>query len=163
MQKIEPFLWFNDQAEEAARFYTSIFKNSKIDSIARYGEEGPGPKGTVMIVTFHLNGQQFMALNGGPMFSFTPAISLYVNCETQDEVDNLWNKLSEGGEQQQCGWLKDKYEVSWQIVPTALGEMTQSKDPEKRKRVMQAMLKMNKLDIKALKEAYEGIKVESKT
>jgi predicted 3-demethylubiquinone-9 3-methyltransferase (glyoxalase superfamily) len=163
MQKIVPFLWFNDQAEEAVKFYISIFRNSKIGSISRYEEEGPGPKGTVMMITFQLEGREFMALNGGPMFSFSPAISLFVNCETQEEVDSFWEKLSEGGEQEQCGWLKDKYGVSWQIVPTALGRMTQDKDPEKRKRVMQAMLKMNKLDIKELKDAYEGVKVGGKS
>jgi predicted 3-demethylubiquinone-9 3-methyltransferase (glyoxalase superfamily) len=159
MQKIVPFLWFNDQAEEAVKFYTSIFKNSKIGSLSRYGEEGPGPKGTVMMITFQLEGQEFMALNGGPMFHFTPAISLFVNCETQGEVDMLWEKLSDGGEQEQCGWLKDKYGISWQIVPIELGQMMQDKDPQRRKNVFQAMLKMNKLDIKALKDAYAGAKV----
>jgi predicted 3-demethylubiquinone-9 3-methyltransferase (glyoxalase superfamily) len=162
MQKIVPFLWFNDQAEEAVKYYTSIFKNSKIGSISRYGEEGPGPKGTVMMVTFQLEGQEFMALNGGPVFTFSPAISLFVNCETQEEVDKLWDKLSEGGEKGQCGWLKDKYGISWQIVPTAFGQMMRDKDPKKRKNVMQAMLKMKKLDIKALKDAYEGVKAKSK-
>jgi len=155
MQKITPFLWFDKQAEEAANFYTSIFKNSKVVGIMRYGEAGPGPKGTVMSVTFQLDGQEFTALNGGPMFTFSPAISFFVNCETQEEVDELWEKLSEGGEKQRCGWLKDKYGVSWQIVPTVLGEMLQDKDPEKSKRVMNAMLQMNKIDIKSLKQAYE--------
>ncbi|TMA11495.1 MAG: VOC family protein [Deltaproteobacteria bacterium] len=155
MQKITPFLWFDGKAEEAMNFYTSIFKNSKVVGIMRYGEAGPGPKGTVMSVTFQLDGQEFTALNGGPMFTFSPAISFFVNCETQEEVDELWEKLSEGGEKQRCGWLKDKYGVSWQIVPTVLGEMLQDKDPEKSKRVMNAMLQMNKIDIKSLKQAYE--------
>src|ERR1700730_2337761 len=125
MQKITPCLWFNNNAEEAVKFYTSIFKNSKIGAIARYGEAGPGPKGTVMVATFQLDGQEFLALNGGPQFTFSPAISFLVNCEAQEEVDELWEKLSEGGEKQRCGWLKDKYGVSWQIVPTALGKMMQ--------------------------------------
>ena len=155
MQKIRPFLWFDDKAEEAVRFYTSIFKNSEIGSISRYGEEGPGPKGTVMSATFQLEGQEFMALNGGPQFTFSPAISFFVNCETQEEVDELWEKLSEGGEIEQCGWLKDKYGVSWQIVPSVLGELLQDKDPEKSRRVMNAMLQMGKLDIDGLKRAYE--------
>ena len=155
MQKITPFLWFDDQAEEAMNFYTSIFKNSKIGSITRYGEEGPGPAGTVMIATIQLDGQEFVALNGGPEFKFTEAISFVVNCETQEEVDELWEKLSEGGEEGQCGWLKDKYGLSWQIVPTALGEMMQDKDAEKSGRVMKAMLQMGKIDIKTLRRAYE--------
>jgi predicted 3-demethylubiquinone-9 3-methyltransferase (glyoxalase superfamily) len=154
MQKIVPFLWFDDQAEEAAIFYTSIFNSSKIGTVTRYGEETPGPKGKVMSITFQLDGQEFMALNGGPIFTFSPAISFFVNCETQEEVDELWEKLSEGGEKQQCGWLKDKYGVSWQIVPIALGEMLQDKDTEKAKRVMQAMLQMGKIDILKLKQAY---------
>jgi len=155
MQKITPFLWFDDKAEEAMNFYLSIFKNSKRGRISRYGEAGPGPKGAVMVVTFQLDGQEFMALNGGPHFKFTEAISLLVNCETQDEVDALWEKLSEGGAKGQCGWLKDKYGLSWQIVPTALGEMMSDPDPEKSKRVMNAMLQMKKLDINILKQAYE--------
>jgi len=155
MQKIIPFLWFDDKAEEAANFYTSIFKNSKIGAVTRYGDEGPGTAGTVMTVTFHIDGQEFMALNGGPVFAFSPAISFFVNCETQEEVDELWEKLSEGGEQQQCGWLTDKYGVTWQIVPTILGEMMQDRDAEKVKRVTQAMLQMIKLDIALLKQAYE--------
>jgi predicted 3-demethylubiquinone-9 3-methyltransferase (glyoxalase superfamily) len=159
MQKITPFLWFDNQAEEAVNFYTSIFKNSKIKSVARYGEEGAEasgrPKGTVMTVTFELKGQEFTALNGGPHFKFTEAISFVVNCESQDEVDELWEKLSEGGEKQQCGWLKDKYGVSWQIVPTVLGEMLQDKDPKKSERVMKALLQMDKIDIKTLEQAYE--------
>jgi predicted 3-demethylubiquinone-9 3-methyltransferase (glyoxalase superfamily) len=155
MQKITPFLWFNDQAEEAMNFYTSIFKNSKIGSIARYGEAGPGPKGTVMSATFQLDGQEFMALNGGPVFTFTPAISFFVNCETQGELDELWEKLSEGGEEGQCGWLKDKFGLSWQIVPSGLGELLNGKDAEKSQRAMKAMLQMKKLDIEKLKQAYE--------
>ncbi|VVB89065.1 3-demethylubiquinone-9 3-methyltransferase [uncultured archaeon] len=156
MQKITPFLWFDGKAEEAMNFYTSIFKNSKIVSIMRYGEEGPGQKGTVMGVTFQLDGQEFMALNGGPQFTFSPAISFFVNCETQQEVDELWEKLSEGGEKQQCGWLKDKYGVSWQIVPTVLGEMLNDPDSAKSQRVMKAMLQMDKIDIEDLKRAYES-------
>jgi predicted 3-demethylubiquinone-9 3-methyltransferase (glyoxalase superfamily) len=159
MQKIKPCLWFDNQAEEAVNFYVSIFKNSKVGSIARYGEEGAKvsgrPKGTVMTVTFQLEGQEFMALNGGPQFKFTEAISLVVNCKTQAEVDELWEKLSAGGEKGVCGWLKDKYGLSWQIVPTVLGEMFQDKDAEKTERVMKALLQMTKLDIKKLTQAYE--------
>jgi predicted 3-demethylubiquinone-9 3-methyltransferase (glyoxalase superfamily) len=155
MQKITPFLWFDDKAEEAMNFYVSIFKNSKRGRISRYGEAGPGPKGTVMVATFQLEGQDFIALNGGPHFKFTEAVSFVVNCETQDEVDAFWEKLSEGGEKGQCGWLKDKYGLSWQIVPTVLGELMSGPDPEKSKRVMQAMLQMTKIDIKGLKQAYE--------
>lgn len=155
MQKITPCLWFDGNAEEAMNFYTAIFKNSKIGSIMRYGEAGPGPAGTVLSVTFELDGQEFMALNGGPQFTFSPAISLFVNCETQAEVDELWEKLSEGGEPNRCGWLQDKFGVSWQIVPAVLGKMLQDKDAEKSKQVMQAMLKMDKLDIQSLKQAYE--------
>jgi predicted 3-demethylubiquinone-9 3-methyltransferase (glyoxalase superfamily) len=154
MQKITPFLWFDGKAEEAANFYVSIFKNSKIGSVSRYGEGGPGPKGTVMGVTFQLEGQEFFALNGGPQFTFTPAISLFVKCQTQQEVDELWDRLSAGGEKQRCGWLKDKYGVSWQIIPSVLGEMLADKDGEKSKRVMQAMLQMGKIDIGGLKQAY---------
>jgi len=155
MQKITPFLWFDDKAEEAMNFYVSIFKNSKRGRISRYGEAGPGPKGTVMVATFQLEGQEFIALNGGPHFKFTEAISLVVNCETQEEVDGFWEKLSEGGSRGQCGWLKDKYGLSWQIVPTALGELMSDPDPEKSKRVMQSMLQMKKLDIKGLRQAYQ--------
>src|SRR2546426_1659601 len=155
MQKITPFLWFDGKAEEAMNFYTSIFKNSKIKSVTRYGEAGPGPKGTVMTGTFQLEGQDFMALNGGPHFTFSPAISFFVNCQTQQEVDELWEKLSERGEKGRCGWLKDKYGLSWQIVPSALGEMLRDEDAEKSKRVMKAMLQMDKIDIKTLKQAYE--------
>jgi len=156
MQKITPFLWFNDKAEEAATFYTSIFKNSKIVNVSRYGEAGPGPKGTVMVVNFQLEGQEFLALNGGPQFTFTPAVSFVVNCKTQREVDEFWEKLSEGGKTNQCGWLQDKYGLSWQIVPTALGEMLQDKDPKKSQRVMKAMLQMTMIEIQRLKQAYEG-------
>ena len=155
MQKITPFLWFDDKAEEAMNFYISIFRNSKIVSVTRYGEAGPGPKGTAMTATFQLDGQEFIALNGGPQFKFTEAISFVVNCETQEEVDEFWEKLSEGGEKLRCGWLKDRYGVSWQVVPSALGEMLQDKDPEKSKRVMKAMLQMDKIDIKTLRQAYE--------
>ena len=155
MQTITPFLWFDGKAEEAMNFYTSIFKNSKIGSVTRYGEGGLVPKGTVMSVTFKLNGQEFMGLNGGPQFSFTPAISFFVSCETQEEVDDLWEKLSKGGEKQRCGWLKDKYGLSWQIIPKALGEMLNDPDPLKSQRVMHAMLQMDKIDIKGLKQAYE--------
>ena len=155
MQKITPFLWFDGKAEEAANFYVSIFKNSKIVNVIRHGDAGPGPKGTVMSAVFELDGQTFMALNGGPMFTFSPAISFFVNCETQEEVDDLWEKLSQGGERQRCGWLKDKYGVSWQIVPTILGQLLQDKDAEKSKRVMNAMLQMDKIDIAGLKRAYE--------
>jgi predicted 3-demethylubiquinone-9 3-methyltransferase (glyoxalase superfamily) len=156
MRKITPFLWFDKEAEEAARLYTSLFKNSRIKSIARYGEGAPAPKGTVMTVAFELDGQDFIALNGGPTFKFSPAISFSVDCKSQKEVDALWEKLSEGGEKGQCGWLKDKFGVSWQIVPSVLGEMLQDKDEKKASRVTQAMLKMTKLDIAGLKKAYEG-------
>jgi predicted 3-demethylubiquinone-9 3-methyltransferase (glyoxalase superfamily) len=154
MQKIAPFLWFDGKAEEAMNFYTAIFKNSKVSSVTRCGDSGPGPKGTVMSATFELEGQEFIALNGGPMFTFSPAISFFVKCETQEEVDELWTKLSAGGETQRCGWLKDKFGLSWQIVPTVLGTLLQDKDAEKSKRVMQAMLKMTQLDIGLLKQAY---------
>jgi predicted 3-demethylubiquinone-9 3-methyltransferase (glyoxalase superfamily) len=156
MQKITPFLWFDNQAEEAANFYTSIFKDSRIKSFMRYGEAGPGPNGSVMGVTFELNGQEFIALNGGPQFTFTPAISFFVHCETQDEIDYFWEKLLEGGREDQCGWLQDKYGLSWQIVPDILSELLQDKDPQKSKRAMEAMLKMKKLDINVLKQARDG-------
>src|SRR5262245_51050097 len=155
MQKITPFLWFNNNAEEAMNFYVSIFKNSKVVTVARYGEAGPGPKGSVMTANFQLNGQEFVALNGGPQFKFTEAISFVVNCETQEEVDEFWDKLTEGGEESMCGWLKDKYGLSWQIVPTVLVKLLQDKDPVKAKRVMEAMLQMKKIDINKLKRAYE--------
>jgi predicted 3-demethylubiquinone-9 3-methyltransferase (glyoxalase superfamily) len=156
MQKIAPFLWFDGKAEEAMNFYVSIFKSSKVVSITRYGETGPGPKGSVMTATFQLEGQDFFALNGGPQFTFTQAISFFVNCVSQQEVDELWEKLSEGGEKQRCGWLKDKFGLSWQVIPSVLGEMLQDKDAERAKRVMEAMLQMGKIDIKALKQAYDG-------
>ena len=156
MQKITPFLWFDNQAEEAVNYYTSIFKSSKVGAISRYGEAGPGPKGSVMTASFQLNGQDFIALNGGPRFKFNESISFVVNCDTQDEIDHYWDHLLEGGTPQACGWLKDKFGLSWQIVPTILPKLFQSKDPEKSKRVMEAMLKMVKFDIKALEEAYEG-------
>lgn len=155
MQKIVPFLWFDGQAEEAMNFYVSIFKNSKVVSVTRYGKGGPAPEGTVMSATFQLEGQEFYALNGGPMFTFSPAISLFVNCETQQEVDELWDKLSDGGEKQRCGWLKDKYGLSWQIIPTVLGKLLQEKDAGKAQRVMQAMLQMDKIDIQGLKQAHD--------
>ncbi len=155
MQKITPFLWFNDNLEEAMKFYVSILKNSKIVSVSRYGEAGPGSKGKVMGATFELDGQQFLALNGGPQFSFTPAISMFVNCEMQQEIDDLWEKLSAGGEKSRCGWLKDKFGLSWQIVPSSLGEMLQDKNPQKSKNTMNAMLQMNKLDIAKLRQAHD--------
>jgi predicted 3-demethylubiquinone-9 3-methyltransferase (glyoxalase superfamily) len=159
MPKITPFLWFNTQAEQAVKHYTSIFKNSKVGNISRYGEEGAKmsgiPAGAIMTVAFQLDGQDFIALNGGPHFKFTEAVSFVVNCETQDEVDEFWEKLSAGGEKSRCGWLKDKFGLSWQIVPTALGKMMQDKDGAKSKRVMQALMQMDKLDIQRLKQAYE--------
>jgi len=155
MQKITTFLTFNDQAEEAVNFYVSIFRNSKITSVSRYGEGDPGPAGSAMSVTFLLEGQEFIALNGGPHFTFSEGFSLFVNCETQEEVDELWEKLSAGGEKGQCGWLKDRYGVSWQIIPTALGRLLQDKDPQKSQNVMQAMLQMTKIDIETLRRAYE--------
>jgi predicted 3-demethylubiquinone-9 3-methyltransferase (glyoxalase superfamily) len=153
MQKITPFLWFDNQAEEAMNFYVSIFKNSKAGTVSRYGDAGPGPKGTVMSVTFELEGQQFMALNGGPLFHFTEAISLFVNCESQQEVDELWEKLSAGGQKGRCGWLKDRFGLSWQIIPSGLMSALSNKDPEKAKRAMQAMLQMDKIDIDRIKQA----------
>lgn len=155
MQKITPFLWFDNQAEEAMNFYVSIFKSSKVLSVTRYGEAGPGPKGTVMSATFQLEGQTFYALNGGPHFTFTPAISFFINCETQQEVDELWEKLSAGGKKDRCGWLTGKYGLSWQVIPTVLGQMLGDKDPQKSARVMQAMLKMDKIEIEGLTRAYE--------
>jgi predicted 3-demethylubiquinone-9 3-methyltransferase (glyoxalase superfamily) len=155
MQKITPFLWFDGQAEEAAKFYTSLFKDSKIGDVSRYGEAGPGSPGKVMSVTFELAGQHFMALNGGPEFHFTEAISFFVNCDTQAEVDQLWTKLTEGGEESQCGWLKDKFGLSWQIVPSTLGNYLGGPDAEGAQRAMRAMLLMKKLDIGKLKQAYE--------
>jgi predicted 3-demethylubiquinone-9 3-methyltransferase (glyoxalase superfamily) len=159
-QKITPFLWFDNQAEEAAKFYTSIFKNSKIENATRYDEEGSKvsgrPKGSLMTVPFQIEGQEFVALNGGPMFKFTEAISFIVNCETQKEVDYYWEKLSAGGEEVQCGWLKDRFGLSWQVVPTVLTEMLQDKDPQKAQRVMAAMLKMKKIEIADLKKTYDS-------
>jgi predicted 3-demethylubiquinone-9 3-methyltransferase (glyoxalase superfamily) len=159
MQKITPFLWFDTQAEEAVNLYISLFKNSKIGTISRYSEEmakaAGRPKGSVMVVTFQLDGQEFIALNGGPQFKFNEAVSFLVNCETQEEVDRLWEKLSEGGEPNQCGWLKDRYGVSWQIVPTILVKLMSDPDPEKSRRVMSAMLQMKKIDIAGLKRANE--------
>jgi predicted 3-demethylubiquinone-9 3-methyltransferase (glyoxalase superfamily) len=153
-QKITPFLWFNDQAEEAMNFYVSIFKNSKVGSVSRYGDAGPGPKGKVMSATFTLEGQEFMALNGGPMYTFTPAISLFVDCETQAEVDDLWEKLTaDGGKPGRCGWLEDKFGLSWQIIPSILGKLLGGPDRARAQRVMQAMLKMDKLDIAKLQNA----------
>jgi predicted 3-demethylubiquinone-9 3-methyltransferase (glyoxalase superfamily) len=156
MHKITPFLWFDNNAEEAMNFYVSIFKNSKVGTVTRYGDAGPGPKGSVMSATFQLDGQDFFALNGGPHYKFTPAISFFVNCETQQEVDELWEKLSAGGRKDRCGWLQDKYGLSWQIIPTALTTLLRDKDPAKANRVMKAMLQMDKIDIDRLKQAYEG-------
>jgi predicted 3-demethylubiquinone-9 3-methyltransferase (glyoxalase superfamily) len=156
-QRITPFLWFNGNAEEAIDLYVSLFKDSRILSVTRYGEGGPGPAGQVMTANFELEGQQFMALNGGPQFPFTEAISFYVNCETQQEVDELWDKLiADGGEPSQCGWLKDKFGLSWQIIPRALGRMLSDKDLEKSGRAMQAMLQMQKIDIKTLEQAFSN-------
>ncbi len=156
MQKITPFLWFDGKAEEAANFYVSIFKNSKILNVSRYGEAGPGPKGTVMVVSFQIEGQNFMTLNGGPHYTISPAISFFVDCETQAEVDELWEKLTAGGSEVQCGWLTDKFGVSWQIIPRTLMELMQDKDPVKSQRVFKAMMGMIKIDIEALKRAYRG-------
>jgi|SRR3954452_19066382 len=158
MQKITPFLWFDNQAEEAARFYTSIFKKSKIGKITRYGDPGPGPKGSVMTITFNLEGIEFVALNGGTHYKITPAISFVIDCKTQKEIDYYWKKLTEGGEEIQCGWLTDKFGVSWQVVPSGLGDLLTDKNPQKAKRAMEAMLQMQKLDIKQLKEAAAGKK-----
>jgi predicted 3-demethylubiquinone-9 3-methyltransferase (glyoxalase superfamily) len=155
-KKITTFLTYDDRAEEAVEFYTSIFDDSRIVGATRYGAAGPGPEGSLMSATFELAGQEFMALNGGPSFDFAQGISLFVDCETQEEVDELWEKLSEGGEQLQCGWLRDKFGVSWQIIPRALGDLLGDEDPEKANRVMQAMLKMNKIEIDELEEAYAG-------
>lgn len=155
MQKITPFLWFDNNAEEAVDFYCSIFKNSRVLNVSRYGEAVPGPKGAVMTMEFELDGQKFTALNGGPQFKFTEAISLVVNCETQEEIDYFWEKLSAGGAESKCGWLKDKYGLSWQVVPTMIGELI-SGDPERSNRVMQEVLKMEKLEIEPLRRAYEG-------
>jgi predicted 3-demethylubiquinone-9 3-methyltransferase (glyoxalase superfamily) len=155
MQKITPFLWFDNNAEEAMNFYVAVFKDAKITSLTRFGDAGPGPKGTVMTGIFQIHGQDFYALNGGPQFKFTPAISLFVNCETQQEIDELWEKLSEGGKKDQCGWVTDKFGLTWQIVPSVLGKLLHGPDPQKSNRVMKAMLKMNKLDIRQLQQAYD--------
>lgn len=155
MRRITPCLWFDGRAEEAMTFYTAIFQNAKVGDVMRWGDAGPGKKGSVLSVTFELDGQEFIALNGGPMFQFSPAISFFVRCETQDEMDNYWNKLLEGGTPQQCGWLTDRFGVSWQIVPTILGDMLRDNDASKAARVMRAMLKMVKLDIASLKQAYD--------
>jgi predicted 3-demethylubiquinone-9 3-methyltransferase (glyoxalase superfamily) len=157
MQKITPFLWFDNNLEEAMSAYVSIFKNARIVNVSRYGDAGPGPKGTVMTATFQLEGQEFMGLNGGPQFKFTEAVSLFVNCDTQQEVDELWAKLSTGGEESQCGWVKDRFGLWWQIIPRALGQMLGDKDPAKSQRVMRAMLQMKKIDVQGLKRAYEQV------
>lgn len=154
-QRITTFLWFDNNAEDAIDLYTSVFRNAKIVNLARYGDAGPGPKGSLMTASFELDGQQFIALNGGPLYKFTEAISLVINCETQEEVDHYWEKLSAGGQQSQCGWLKDRFGLSWQVVPTALAELMADKDPRKSANVMRAMLQMKKLDIGKLREAYE--------
>jgi predicted 3-demethylubiquinone-9 3-methyltransferase (glyoxalase superfamily) len=157
MQKITPFLWFDGKAEEAANFYTSIFENSKVGAVRRYGDAGPGPKGSAMTVSFQLEGQEFVGLNGGPVFKFNEAISFFVNCETQEEVDYFWSKLLEGGGQEsQCGWLKDKYGVSWQIIPAALMKLLGDPDAAKTQRVMKAMLQMRKIDVAQLEKAAQG-------
>jgi predicted 3-demethylubiquinone-9 3-methyltransferase (glyoxalase superfamily) len=156
MKNIYPCLWFDGKAEEAANFYVSIFKNSKITSVSRYGDAGPLPKGTVMVVTFELDGEKFMGLNGGPQFKFSEAVSFVVRCETQQQVDHLWEKLSAGGQTQSCGWLKDKFGVSWQIVPNGLAEMLGTKDAAKAKRVLAAMMPMSKLDLAKLQKAHDG-------
>jgi predicted 3-demethylubiquinone-9 3-methyltransferase (glyoxalase superfamily) len=156
MQKITPFLWFDDQAEEAARFYVSLFEDSEITDVARYPEGAPGEPGAVMTVNFRIAGQEFTALNGGPQFPFTEAVSLYVHCEDQDEVDRFWSQLTEGGEESQCGWLKDRYGLSWQIVPDRLGELLGDPDPARAQASMQAMLQMSKIDIKVLEDAADA-------
>ena len=161
MQKITPFLWFDHEAEEAMNFYVSIFKNSKVVGVSRYGEGGPGPAGSVMTANFQLEGQEFIALNGGPAHHFNESISLFVDCKTQEEVDELWNKLTEGGEEGPCGWLKDKYGLSWQIIPSVLGELLNDSDPAKSQSVMQAMLQMKKIDIAALQRAYAQVPAHS--
>jgi predicted 3-demethylubiquinone-9 3-methyltransferase (glyoxalase superfamily) len=156
MQRIAPFLWFDHQAEEAVNFYTSIFEDSKIGKVLRYGDAGPGPKGSVMTASFTLAGQEFTALNGGPMFKFTEAVSFVVNCETQAEVDRYWERLVDGGTPQQCGWLKDRYGVSWQVVPTLLPQLMQDPDPARARRVTEAMMKMVKIDLATLQRAADG-------
>ena len=155
-QKITPFLWFNKNAEEAVKFYTSVFKNSKKGKVARCGKGGPGPEGSVLTAMFQIEGQEFLALNGGPTFKFNEAISFVVNCKTQKEIDYYWEKLSKGGKKVECGWLKDKFGVSWQVVPANLGELMRDKNAAKSSRVMQAIMKMKKLDIKTLEKAFSG-------
>jgi predicted 3-demethylubiquinone-9 3-methyltransferase (glyoxalase superfamily) len=155
MGKITPFLWFDGKAEEAANFYVSVFENAKILNVSRYSEDSPGPAGTVMTVSFELEGQEFVALNGGPHYTFTPAVSFLIDCKTQAEVDHFWERLSEGGQPSRCGWLQDKYGVSWQVVPSVLPELLQDDDDEKSDAVMHAMLEMAKLDIETLRQAYE--------
>jgi predicted 3-demethylubiquinone-9 3-methyltransferase (glyoxalase superfamily) len=157
MQKITPYLWYDNQAEEAVNFYLSLFKNSRILSVSRYEDAGPGPAGTVRTIAFQLDGLEFVAINGGPYFKFTEAVSLFVNCETQEEVDWLWAKFTESGEEGQCGWLKDQYGLSWQIIPAGLVEMLTSSDAEKSQRATQAMFSMKKIDLAEIKLAYEGI------
>lgn len=157
MQKITPFLWFDGNAEEAMRFYTSVFKNAKVVDVRRFGSEGPGPEGSVMTATFQIEGQEFVALNGGPHYQFTPAISFFVNCETQEEVDDLWAKLSDGGCPLRCGWITDKYGITWQIVPSVMMRLLQDEDPEKAGRTVRAMLEMVKLDGPALQRAHDGV------
>lgn len=156
MQKITPFLWFDNNAEEALNFYTSIFKNSEITQVSRYGDVGPGPKGSLLTARFNLEGQEFLALNGGPQYKFTPAVSFLIDCKTQEEIDYYWDKLLEGGQAQQCGWLVDKYGLSWQVVPAILPKYLSDKDAGKASRVMQTMMKMVKLDIQELEDAYKG-------
>lgn len=155
-QKIVTYLWFNNNAEEAVNFYISLFKNSSVKSVSRYGDAGPGPKGQVMVMNFELEGQEFIALNGGPQFKFTPAVSLLVNCYSQEEIDALWNKLTEGGREDQCGWLQDKFGLSWQIVPANIGQLFSGGDAQKTSRVMQAMMPMKKMDMNVLQKAYDG-------
>ncbi len=157
MQRISPFLWFDGQAEAAALFYTSVFRNSSIGEISRYGDAGPGPKGSVMVVSFALDGFKFLALNGGPEFKFTPAVSFVVSCETQEEIDRLWDALSEGGSHMQCGWLTDKFGVTWQIVPSVLGSLMAGPDPKRSAKVAAALMQMVKLDIAALQAAYDSV------
>lgn len=157
MQKITTFLWFDDQAEEAVKFYTSIFKNSRIKEVSTMNDARPDVDAKVLVATFELDGQEFMAMNGGPMFKFTPAISLSVNCENQDEIDYYWDRLSEGGQKVECGWITDKYGLSWQVIPSILGKLMSDKDHSKSKRVMEALMKMKKLDIATLQKAYDGI------
>ncbi|HTS25867.1 MAG TPA: VOC family protein [Bryobacteraceae bacterium] len=157
MQKITPFLWFDHQAEEAMNFYVSVFKNSKVVSVTRNGDSGPGPKGTLFVGAFEIEGQEFQVLNGGPLFQFTEAISFFVKCESQEEIDDLWQKFTDGGgKPDRCGWLKDKYGVSWQIIPTVLGKLLHGPDAEGSKRALAAMMQMIKLDIAALQKAYDG-------